>query len=153
MVELFISFCYILKHITTTRINLFYWWLFTWASYQMRKIADCAWARNAGNVFPPYDFKGKRKLALPACITARASRTCRDAYRGRSPAVVGETCRVFPAHAQPATLHIWQEAHAWRGHTSQQYYRCDISPFITTVDNWYDKLPHVDGRLMNCQDI
>ena len=53
-----------------------------WASYQIREIAGCACARNAGNVFPATDFKGNRKLAIPACITARASRTCRDACRG-----------------------------------------------------------------------
>ena len=52
-----------------------------WASYQIRNIAGCACAGNAGNVFPATDFKGNRELALPACITARASRTCRDACR------------------------------------------------------------------------
>ena len=31
-----------------------------WASYQIRKIAGCACAGNAGNVFPATDFKGKR---------------------------------------------------------------------------------------------
>ena len=30
----------------------------TWASYQIRKIAGCACAGNAGNVFPATDFKG-----------------------------------------------------------------------------------------------
>ena len=55
----------------------------TWASYQIREIVGCACARNAGNVFPATDFKGNRELAIPACITARASRTCRDACRDR----------------------------------------------------------------------
>ena len=31
-----------------------------WASYQIRKIAGCACAGNAGNVFPATDFKGNR---------------------------------------------------------------------------------------------
>ena len=31
-----------------------------WASYQIRKIACCACAGNAGNVFPTGDFKGNR---------------------------------------------------------------------------------------------
>ena len=48
----------------------------TWASFQIRKIAGCACAGNAGNVSP-----GHRRLAIPTCITARASRTCRDACR------------------------------------------------------------------------
>ena len=43
-----------------------------WASYQIRKIAVCACAGNAGNVFPTTNFKGNRWLAIPACITARA---------------------------------------------------------------------------------
>ena len=50
----------------------------SWASCQIRKIAGCACAGNAGNVFPHY-----RGLAIPTCITARASRTCRDACRDR----------------------------------------------------------------------
>ena len=33
-------------------------WHAQWASYQIRKIADCAYAGNAGNVFPATDFKG-----------------------------------------------------------------------------------------------
>ena len=31
-----------------------------WTSYQIRKIAGCACAGNAGNVFPATDFKGNR---------------------------------------------------------------------------------------------
>ena len=54
-----------------------------WASYQIRKIAGCACAGNAGNVLPAADFKAHHYLAIPACITARASRTCRDACRDR----------------------------------------------------------------------
>ena len=34
-----------------------------------------------GTTSPPTDFKGNRELAIPTCITARASRTCRDACR------------------------------------------------------------------------
>ena len=33
---------------------------YAWASYQMRKIAGCACAGNAGNVSPATDFKGNR---------------------------------------------------------------------------------------------
>ena len=62
---------------------------------------------NARNVFPATDFNGNRQLATPACITARASRTCRGACRDRLPAVAGKTFPAFPAHAQPAILRIW----------------------------------------------
>ena len=40
-------------------------------------------------------------LAIPACITARAWRTCRDACRDRLHAVTGKTFPAFPAHAHP----------------------------------------------------
>ena len=84
-----------------------------WVSYQIRKFAGCACAGNARNVSPTTDFKGSCKLAIPACITARASRTCRDACRDRLPTVTGKTFPAFPAHAQPTILRIWQEAHGW----------------------------------------
>ena len=45
-------------------------YLVIWASYQIRKIASCACAGNAGNVLPRH-----RGLAIPTCITARA---CND---------------------------------------------------------------------------
>ena len=47
----------------------------------------------------PADFKGNRQSAIPACITARAWRTCRDACRDRLHAVAGKTFPAFPAHA------------------------------------------------------
>ena len=55
----------------------------------------------AGTFPPAADFEGNRQLAISACITARASRTCRDACRDRLPAVAGETIPAFPAHAHP----------------------------------------------------
>ena len=82
-----------------------------WASYQIRKIVCCACAGIAGNVFPATSFKGKRKLVIPACITARASRTCRDACWDLYSVGAGKMFPAFPAHAQPAILRIWQEAH------------------------------------------
>ena len=54
-----------------------------WASYQIRKIVGCACAGKAGNVFPANDLKRNHVLAITACITARASRTCPDACRDR----------------------------------------------------------------------
>ena len=54
-----------------------------------------------GTFSPAADFKENRLLAIPACITARASRTCRDACRDRLHAVTGKTFPAFPAHAHP----------------------------------------------------
>ena len=53
-----------------------------WASCQIRKIASCACAGNAGSISPRH-----LGLAIPTCITARAWRTCRDACRDRYLAV------------------------------------------------------------------
>ena len=39
------------------------------------------------------DFEGNRYLAIPACMTARASRKCRDACRDCLPAVTGKRSR------------------------------------------------------------
>ena len=47
------------------------------------------------------DSKGNRYLAIPACIAARAARTCRDACRDRLPPVAGKMLPAFPAHAHP----------------------------------------------------
>ena len=44
-----------------------------------------------GTFFPPLTSKGNHYIAIPACITARASRTCRDACRDRLPTVAGKT--------------------------------------------------------------
>ena len=67
-----------------------------WASCQIRKSVGCACAGNVENVFPATDFKGNHKLAIPACITARASHTCRDACRDRQPAMAGENVPGIP---------------------------------------------------------
>ena len=52
-----------------------------------------------GTFSPAAEFEGNRYLAIPACITARSWRTCRDACRDRLPAVTGKTFPAFPAHA------------------------------------------------------
>ena len=85
---------------------------FPWATYQIRKIVAGACAGNARNDFTATDFKGNRELAIPACITARAWYTCRDACRDRWLALAGKTFPVVPGHVQPATLRMWQRAHA-----------------------------------------
>ena len=54
-----------------------------------------------GTFSPAADFKENRLLAIPACITARAWRTCRDVCRDRLHAVTGKTFPAFPAHAHP----------------------------------------------------
>ena len=48
-----------------------------------------AYAPGMPGKFPPTELKWNRLLAISACITARAWRTCRDAWRDRQPAVAG----------------------------------------------------------------
>ena len=82
-----------------------------WASYQIRKIAGCACARNAWNVFPRRRFQRKSLVNDPGmhhgtCVThvprcMSGSFTCGD----------GENVPGIPGACAPAILHIWQEAH------------------------------------------
>ena len=82
-----------------------------WASYQILKIAGCACAGNAGNVFPHRRFQKKRLVNDPdmhhgTCVThvpwcMSGSLTCGD----------GENVPDIPGACAPAILRIWQEAH------------------------------------------
>ena len=82
-----------------------------WASYQIRKIAGCACAGNAGNVFPRHWFKRKPVVCDPGmhhgtCVThvpwcMSGSLTCGD----------GENVPGIPGACAPAISRIWQEAH------------------------------------------
>ena len=80
----------------------------SWASYQIRKIAVCACAGNAGNVSPHRRFRMKPLVSDPGmhhgtCVThvpwcMSGSLTCGG----------GEN---VPGACAPAILRIWQEAH------------------------------------------
>ena len=82
-----------------------------WASYQIRKIAGCACARNSGNVFPHCRFQRIPLVSDPGmhhgtCVThvpwcMSGSLTCGD----------GENVPGIPGACAPAILRIWQEAH------------------------------------------
>ena len=82
-----------------------------WASYQIRKLAGCACAGNAGNVFPRRRFQRKLLVSDPGmhhgtCVThvpwcMSGSLTCGD----------GENVPGIPGACAPAILRIWQEAH------------------------------------------
>ena len=88
-----------------------YWPFMQWASYQIRKIAGCACAGNAGNVFPCRRFQRKPLVSDPGmhhgtCVThvpwcMSGSLTCGD--RENVPGI--------PGACAPAILRIWQEAH------------------------------------------
>ena len=94
------------------RVLVFYeyaiWKPAPWASYQIRKIAVCACAGNAGNVFPHRRFRRRPLVSDPGmhhgtCVThvpwcMSGSLTCGG----------GEN---VPGACAPAILRIWQEAH------------------------------------------
>ena len=90
----------------------------SWASYQIRKIAGCACAGNAGNGFPRRRFQRKLLVSDPSmhhgtCVThvpwcMPGLPTCGD----------GENVPGIPGACAPAILRIWQEAH---GITSSTY--------------------------------
>ena len=105
-----------------------------WASYQIRKIAGCACAGNAGNVSPRRRFRRKPLLSDPGmhhgtCVThvpwcMSGSLTCGD----------GENVPGIPGACAPAILRIWQEAHG--------NYCCIIGPL---------RVEHTGNSLSNRQ--
>ena len=83
----------------------------SWASYQIRKIAGCACAGNAGNVFPRRRFQRKPLVSDPGmhhgtCVTHVP--WCMSGSRTRGG---GENVPGIPGACAPAISRIWQEAH------------------------------------------
>ena len=82
-----------------------------WASWQIHIFASCACAGNAGHVYSDTDFKGNGLVSDPGmhhgtCVTHLPWCKSGSLVRGG-----GNTFPAFPAHAQPANMRIWQEAH------------------------------------------
>ena len=85
-----------------------------WASYQIRKIAGCACAGNAGNVFPRRRIQRKTRVSDPGmhhgtCVTHVP--WCMSGLLTRGG---GENVPGIPGACAPATLRIWQEAHGMK---------------------------------------
>ena len=101
-------YCWPLDH---TQDGSVMWKEFPWASYQIRKIAGCACAGNAGNVSPRRRFQRKPLVSDPGmhhgtCVThvpwcMSGSLTCGD----------GENVPGIPGACAPAILRIWKEVH------------------------------------------
>ena len=82
-----------------------------WASFQKRKIAGCACAGNAGNVFPRDRLHRKPLVSDPdmdqgTCVTHVPWCLSGSLTRGR-----GENVPDIPSACASATLRIWQETH------------------------------------------
>ena len=107
---------------------------FSWASYQIRKIAVCACAGNAGNVFPHRRFRRKPLVSDPGmhhgtCVThvpwcMSGSLTCGG----------GENVPGIPGACAPAILRIWQEAH------------CDAREGLTPLYNPPSEVTYIVSR-------
>ena len=112
-----IKHIFALKVVSTDGLRLYV----LWASYQIRKIAGCACAGNAGKVFPHRRFQRKPLVSDPGmhhgtCVThvpwcMSGSLTCGD----------GENVPGIPRACAPAILRIWQEAHGTRRHTDDKF--------------------------------
>ena len=84
---------------------------FPWASFQIRKVAGCACAGNAGNVSPRDRLQRKPLVSDPdmhngTCVTHVPWCMSGSLTRGR-----GENVPGIPGACAPAILCIWQEAH------------------------------------------
>ena len=106
------------------------WGAQPWASYQIRKIAGCACAGNAGNVFPrrwpqrkplvsnPGMHHGTCVTHVPWCISGSLIRSD------------GENVPGIPGACAPVILRILQEAHAHDassgGISKQNWYLCSL---------------------------
>ena len=86
-----------------------------WASCQIRKIVGCACAGDAGNVFPANAGYQSRHASGHVCDARAVMHAGIADKRFALKPVEGKTFPAFPAHAQPAILRIWQEAHIKTG--------------------------------------
>ena len=129
-------------------------------SYQIRKLAVCACAGNAGNVFSATDFKRNCGLEIPACITARASHTCRAACRDRQLAVRGKRSQhsrrmrnpqFYVSRKRPMgwlprfspTTHVWDQSPATR--TTQVSFK-DIHRITPSENYVWNQIREVNHR-------
>ena len=79
-----------------------------WASYQIRRMAGCACAGDAGNVFPTTDFE---RNSYPGMHHGTCVAHVSWCMSGSLTIGGGENVPAFPEHAQPTMLRIWQEVH------------------------------------------
>ena len=124
-----------------------------WASYQIRKIAGCACAGNAGNVFPrgrlqrkplasdPDMHHGTCVTHVPWCMSGSLT------HRG------GENVPGIPGACAPAILCIWQEAH-WSSDSWVQIHQMNQIILHTFSGNMFytvlcDILMRIISRFLN----
>ena len=86
----------------------------SWTSYQIHKIAGCACAGNAGNVFPRRRFQRKLLVSDPGMHHGTCVRHVPWCMSGSLTCSDGENVPGIPGACASAILRIWQEAHWWQ---------------------------------------
>ena len=82
-----------------------------WASYQIRNIAGCACAGNAGKVFPRRRFQRKPLVSDPGMHHGTCATHVPWCMSGSLTYGDGENAPGIPRACAPAISRIWQEAH------------------------------------------
>ena len=82
-----------------------------WASYQIRKIAGCACAGNAGNVFPRRRLQRKPLVSDPGMHHGTCVTHVPWCMSGSLTHGDGENVPGIPGACASAILRIWQETH------------------------------------------
>ena len=86
--------------------------LHPWASYQIRKVAGCACAVNAGNVFPRHRLQWKPLFSDPGMHHGTCVTHVPLCMSGSLTSGGGENVPGIPGACAPAILNIWKEVHA-----------------------------------------
>ena len=104
-----------------------------WTSYQIRKIAGCACAGNARNVFPRRWFQWKPLVSDPGmhhgtCVTHVPWWMSGSLTRGD-----GEN---IPGACAPAIMHIWQEAYVITYHLIESMWYHRLFVWLDSFLDW-----------------
>ena len=94
-----------------------------WASYQIREIAGCACAGNAGNVFPTHRLQWKPLVSDPGMHHGTCVAHVPWCMSGSLACVGGENDPGITGACAPAILRIWQEAHVYKNEVLKFTYR------------------------------
>ena len=96
-----------------------------WASYQIRKIAGCACAGKAGNVFPRRRFQMKPLVSDPGMHHGTCMKHVPWCMSGSLTCGNGENVPGIPGACAPAISRIWQEVPC---HQPVAYMGCGATP-------------------------
>ena len=117
-----------------------------WASYQIRNIAGCACAGNAGNVFTRRRLQRKQLVSDPGMHHGTCVTHVPWCMSGSLASGGGENVPGIPGACAPAIFCIWQEAH-WNGISWPNKYlilqdggwiRSDQTEDSNHMWSWYD---------------